>query len=380
MNRIQEIKEAIASKAAMAKAFVTDEANKDVDKAQALLGEIEGLNKELAVLEAIDARERDEAAKAFASEPAAAKAPDAVAEFAKAARAGFRVASKAAQTEGVGADGGYAVPKDIQARVNERRDAEFSLRDLVRVEPTRFMSGSRTFLKRSAKKGFAKVGEGAKIGQTEAMAFEKVDYAIAKYAGYMPVTDELLADADATLVAAITDWLGDEARATDNANILAAIGTPGVDLKGYDGIKKAINVTLGQAFAPTAHVVTNDDGLQWLDTLKDTQGRYLLSPDPANPMQMRLAIGARMVPVDVVPNSVLATSETKVPFIVGDLEAGVCLFDRQALSIKVSDTASVTDFNAFEQDMSLYRGIIREDVRVVDAAAYVAGYVTVAGE
>ena len=356
MNRIQEIKEAIASKAAMAKAFVTDEANKDVDKAQALLGEIEGLNKELAVLEAIDARERDEAAKAFASEPAAAKAPDAVAEFAKAARAGFRVASKAAQTEGVGADGGYAVPKDIQARVNERRDAEFSLRDLVRVEPTRFMSGSRTFLKRSAKKGFAKVGEGAKIGQTEAMAFEKVDYAIAKYAGYMPVTDELLADADATLVAAI------------------------VDLKGYDGIKKAINVTLGQAFAPTAHVVTNDDGLQWLDTLKDTQGRYLLSPDPANPMQMRLAIGARMVPVDVVPNSVLATSETKVPFIVGDLEAGVCLFDRQALSIKVSDTASVTDFNAFEQDMSLYRGIIREDVRVIDAAAYVAGYVTVAGE
>ena len=40
----------------------------------------------------------------------------------------------------------------------------------------------------------------------------------------------------------------------------------------------------------------------------------------------------------------------------------------------------VTDFNAFEQDMSLYRGIIREDVRVIDAAAYVAGYVTVAGE
>ena len=36
----------------------------------------------------------------------------------------------------------------------------------------------------------------------------------------------------------------------------------------------------------------------------------------------------------------------------------------------------MTGFNAFEQDMVLYRGILREDVEVIDSKAYVMGYVS----
>ena len=70
-----------------------------------------------------------------------------------------------------------------------------------------------------------------------------------------------------------------------------------------DDIKKALNVTLGQAFKATSAIVTNDDGLQWLDTLKDNEGKYLLQPDPANPMQLRICAGATIVPVYVIPNA-----------------------------------------------------------------------------
>ena len=43
------------------------------------------------------------------------------------------------------------------------------------------------------------------------------------------------------------------------------------------------------------------------------------------------------------------------------------------MSLKMSDTASVTGFNAFEEDLTLIRGLEREDVVVKDKAAYVYG-------
>ena len=158
------------------------------------------------------------------------------------------------------------------------------------------------------------------------------------------------------------------------------------DLEYLDGIKKAINVTLGQVYAGSVAIVTNDDGLNYLDTLKDDNKRYLLQPDinPDNPFSMTLAVGARRIPVVVVPNTILATSEDdEVPFIVGDLKEYCKIFDRQQLSIMTSNVAAVGSgndaHNAFEEDLTLFRGIMRLDVEVLDAAAIVNGYITVEG-
>lgn len=379
-KRMREIMATIEDKTAQAKAFMVEGENKDVERAASVMEEVKALRAEFEVERAISEAEADEVPDEGVAKTSK---PDTVAEFAKAARAGFRnvSATATAQTEGVPKDGGYAVPEDIVARIQQRRDAEFSLRSLVSVEPVKTLSGARTFRKRASMTGFSLVSEAGTIGQMQNMEFERVEYTVKKYAGYMPVTDELLADADLSLVSTITDWIGDEARATDNANIIAVIGTPATDLANYDGIKHAINVTLGQAFAPTTHIVTNDDGLNYLDTLKDENKRYLLSPDPANPMQMRLAVGSRMVPIDVVPNAVMPTPVSgNIPFIIGDLKEGIVLFDRQSVNIKMSDSASVTAFNAFEQDMTLFRAILREDVKVKDAAAFVAGYIKPATE
>mgnify|MGYP003317359979 CR=1 FL=1 len=53
-------------------------------------------------------------------------------------------------------------------------------------------------------------------------------------------------------------------------------------------------------------------------------------------------------------------------------------FDRQQLSILQSTTAAVTGFNAFEEDMTLFRGILRADFVVKDTKALVRGVITVA--
>ncbi len=298
---------------------------------------------------------------------------DSTKEFANAARSGF----KNTMTEGSQADGGYTVPEDIQTRVNEYRSAKASLIDLVDVESVTTNKGSRTYKKRSQQTGFSKVAEGGKIAAKATPQFERMSYEIDKYAGYLPVTNELLADTDANITGTLITWLGDESRVTRNNIILTAAKTKAkTEIAGLDDIKRALNVTLGQAFKSTSRIVTNDDGLQWLDTLKNDKGEYLLQPSPADPMQMRLCAGATIIPVTIIPNQDLASDTAtaghrKVPFIIGDLKEGIKFFDRNQMSIMTSNIAAIGNLNAFEEDLTIFRAIEREDCKVKDEAAFV---------
>ena len=300
---------------------------------------------------------------------------DAIHDFAEAARHGFYTNT---MTEGTKADGGYTVPEDIKTKVDQYKKAMFSLESLVDVETVKTNSGKRTFQKKAQVTGFKVVAESGKIQATETPQFELLSYDIKKYAGYMPVTNELLADSDANIINTLVKWLGEEDVATKNAQILAAIGTKAeTDLKNLDGIKKAINVTLGSAFAGSVTILTNDDGLQYLDTLVDKNGRYLLTPSLQDPAKKVLAVGASTIPIVVVPNAVMATKTNKVPFVIGDLKEAVKIFDRAKLSIMTSNTAAVGQLNAFEMDLTLFRGIERFDCKIKDSDAFVNGTITV---
>ena len=305
---------------------------------------------------------------------------DSTKEFANAARRGFR---NTTMTEGKPADGGYTVPEDVQTRINEYRSAKFSLLSLVDVQSVTTNKGQRTFKKRAQQTGFTKVGEGGKILGKNTPQFERKTYEIDKYAGYFPVSNELLEDSDANITATLTSWIGDESRVTRNKIILEQLQTKAVTaMTSVDDIKKALNVTLGQAFKSTSAIVTNDDGLQWLDTLKDNEGRYLLQPDPANPMQLRLCAGATVIPVYVIPNADLEsdtkTAKTrKIPMFIGDLKEAIVFWDRNQMTLMTSNIAQIGTLNAFEEDLTIFRAIEREDCTVKDDAAYVYGQISI---
>lgn len=304
---------------------------------------------------------------------------DSVKEFADAARKGFRNS----MNEGTAADGGYTVPEDIQTRINERRTAKTSLIDLVDVENVTTNKGSRTFKKRTQQTGFTKIGEGGKLSAGSTPQFERMSYEIAKYAGYFPVTNELLEDSDANITDTLVTWIGDESRVTRNKIILGVIDQKAkTTIKSLDDIKKALNVTLGQAFKQTSCIVTNDDGLQWFDTLKNDRGEYLLQPSPADPMKMVLCAGATTVPVKVIPNDDMPSDTTtkgttKIPVIIGDLKEGIKFFDRKQLTLITSNIAVAGELNAFEEDLTLFRAIEREDCKTKDDAAFVNGVLTI---
>ncbi len=304
---------------------------------------------------------------------------DSVKEFADAARKGFRNS----MNEGTAADGGYTVPEDIQTRINERRTAKTSLIDLVDVENVTTNKGSRTFKKRTQQTGFTKIGEGGKLSAGSTPQFERMNYEIAKYAGYFPVTNELLEDSDANITDTLVTWIGDESRVTRNKIILGVIDQKAkTTIKSLDDIKEALNVTLGQAFKQTSCIVTNDDGLQWFDTLKNDRGEYLLQPSPADPMKMVLCAGATTVPVKVIPNDDMPSDTTtkgttKIPVIIGDLKEGIKFFDRKRLTLITSNIAVAGELNAFEEDLTLFRAIEREDCKTKDDAAFVNGVLTI---
>ena len=419
-NKIMELRNTAVAKRKEAQSFA---ASADITSAKASLEEAKKADAEADMLQEI-----------LDSTPAVpqGKKPenqnDPVHEFAQAVRRGF----KNLNNEGTGADGGYTVPEDIQTRIEKYREAKFSLATLVRSENVTTNKGRRTFQTKAQHAGFSKVAEAGTIGAVTGPQFKVLNYSIDKFAGYLPVTNELLEDSDANITAVMVEWLGEEAIATDNAQILAQIATKAeTNLVNIDGIKKALNITLGQAYAPTSAIVTNDDGLNYLDTLKKdaNSNEYLLKPvqDQTSPYEYVIAVGARRVPVVVVPNEVLASTPTysastatsvvsgktyytrsgsgtsespyvytkvtsptgnpstssyyemdataKIPFTIGDLKEAIEKFDRKQLTLLTSNTAAIGQINAFEQDLTIFRGIMRADYKVRDEDAFVNGYI-----
>ena len=368
-KRMRELAALIAAKQAEVETHLADD-TKDIEKASAAMDEVEKLQKEYDLLE-----RQEKAGKA--SVPAGQdNGTDAdLKALADAARNGFRGKDL---NEGTGVDGGYTVPEDIQTRINRFKESRFSLGTLIDRESVTTNRGRRTYQTRAQHTGFVQVGEGGKIGKVAAPKFEVLEYAIKKYAGYLPVTNELLDDSDANIANVIVEWLGEESVATENAQIIAKVNAVAATaITGIKDIKKALTVTLA-LFKDTAKIITNSDGLHYLDTLEDGNKRPLLSPDPAKPMEAFLSVGTRRVPVVVVPNEILPTAEGgKIPFWMGDLHAFMKKFDRKQLTLTVSNTAAVEGFNAFEQDMTLFRAIEREDYQTKDASAIVRGELTV---
>ncbi|MGX4598959.1 phage major capsid protein [Faecalimicrobium sp. JNUCC 81] len=382
-KKMREIFARMEQKRLMAKGFMEDGENKDLAKAEALLNEVDELQKEFDLEKRLYEAEKekntpddDEIEKKNKEN----KEKDSTKEFAEAARRGFK--SEKGFNETNPEDGGYAVPEDILTRIEKYRESKRSLKDLVTVATTKTNKGSRTFKKRSQQTGFVKVGENGKISAKATPKFERVSYEIEKYAGYFPVTNEVLYDSDNNLVEVLIEWIGDESRVTSNKLIIEEINLKAkTKFEDLDDIKKAITVTIGSAFKDTSLIVTNDDGALYLDTLKDADGKYILQPNPTDPTKMRLCAGATILDIEVYPNEDLPSSINEgvkqIPMIIGDLKEGIIFWDRQQMNIKQSDVASIGELNAFEEDLTLFRAIEREDVTKKDDKAFINGYIEI---
>lgn len=274
--------------------------------------------------------------------------------------------------EGKDEDGGLTVPKDIRTAVKELRRSEDALETLVNVERVSTLSGSRVIELHADQTPFDNVDEAAEFPEVSTPQFEKLDYKVKKKGGILKVTQELLSDSDENIIAYLKRWITKKAKATRNFLIIAKIREitedAEVSVDGLDDLKRIFNILLDPAIALSSCVVTNQDGYNWLDTLKDKDGKYIMQPDPTKPMST-LLFGK--YPVKKVGNktlpSIAVSGGYKVPIVCGDLKEAITIFDRETLTIDISNTAG----KLWETDQTGIKVRERLDIQSVDEEAII---------
>lgn len=404
MNRkMRELKSDIEKKLEEVKSLTSSD-QKDTEKASALMDEVESLQKEYELEKRVFAFSgKDEDAKPQeANEEHMEKevVNNEAVSLAKGVRAAIDpenyALDKASLSATTGANGGYLVPEDNLTRINTFKEAEGSVLPYITVESVSTAKGKRVYQERGGVSGFAKmstsgmtegeVNASSNAGnQIPAPSFKELSYSIEKYAGFMPVPHDLVDDSDANIESMCEDWLHKNQRKTDNKEVFTLLGADAMStgwkaIASLEDIKKAVNVDL-EDFAGSVAIYTNSDGLNWLDSLKDTNNRPLLGPVPNEPKKMQLSIGTSVIPVVKFPNSTLAsaaatsTAGGKIPFMIGDMKEAVVKFDRKMLTIDASNVATVGTLNAFTADMTMLRGIFRADYVTRDEKAIYKGYI-----
>lgn len=291
---------------------------------------------------------------------------------------------KNSMKEGTEADGGLTVPQDIQTSIKELRRSQDALENLVNVETVSTETGTRVIEKAADQTPFDNVEEEAEFKEVSTPQFEKISYKIKKKGGILKVTRELLQDTAENILGYLRRWIAKKSKATRNALIVNKINeitaSKEVAIKDLDGLKDIFNVNLDPAIVVTSGILTNQNGFNWLDKLKDSDGKYVLQPNPTN-LTQKLLFG--IYPVTVVSNKVLKSKgvgslgeETawKHPFICGDLKEAITIFDRENMTIEISTEAG----DLWSKDQTGIKVRERLDIQAVDAEAIVKAEVEIA--
>ncbi|MBG9829837.1 MULTISPECIES: phage major capsid protein [Bacillus] len=383
-KELRELLAKIQNKKAAARELLNQ---KKLEEAEQLTNEIKDLQKEFDIVSALYEEEVNNIPNDPIPQPSAntVKPGDAFVNAMKAAVGKHKlsddekeVLNATTMTEGIPADGGLTVPKDIRTAIKElRRNGPEALENYVNIESVSTLTGSRIIEVEADYVPFDNVEEAADFPLMEAPKFEDIQYAVKKKGGILKFSKELLADTAENIQAYIKKWTSKKSKATRNALILKAIadnfGTTKVPVKTVDDLKDIFNVKLDPAFETTSKALMNQDAFNFLDKLKDSEGKYILQPNPTMPTQ-KLLFGK--YPIIVVSNKTLKTDTVKktAPLYFGDFKEAITIFDREALYIEFSEEA----LDLWGKDLVGMKVRERLDVKSVDKKAIVVGEITFA--
>lgn len=258
---------------------------------------------------------------------------------------------------------GAVVPKEVINDVMDLKHAEYDLATYVTTKEVGTPVGTYP-IALTNESTLATKEEAAEIGDIDAALFKGVDYKVSTRAGKIFLTNEIVEDSAVDIVAEVKAQLKKLVRNTNNAEIIKLFNGTGskfnkVEATSIDDLKHVVNVDLDPAL--NVSILTNQDGYNCLDTLKDSENRYILQPSVTAPTGKQL-FGA---PVIVVSNKILATPASGAfPMIIGDLAQSVFLAQKN----EVETNWQV--FDTYSQGLAV---VIRNDYEVIDsnAARYV---------
>lgn len=265
------------------------------------------------------------------------------------------IRTKGEKRDGLTTVGAEAViPVDRITKPEKQPETVVDLRQHVGRVPVTTGTGSYPIL-RANKNKMISVDELAKNPALANPEFTKVNYEIATYRGYIPVSQEALDDSDIDLGGLVAEHIQRQSLNTSNAAIAAKLQTATAKtVTDIDGLKDIVNVAIDPAYA--VKFIASQSFFNELDKMKDNDGRYLLQQD------VTVASGYKLLGREVVvmADDVIGTAAGNKVAFVGDPSLFVKFFDRQQASVRWVDN------DVYGQ---LLAGFVRFDVEVADTAS-----------
>lgn len=256
-------------------------------------------------------------------------------------------------------DGGALIPTEVLApqKVPTTDDHLVNLVNVVKVNSG---SGKYPVIGKSGKK-MSSVEELEKNPELAKPDINDVDYSIKTYRGYIPVSQELIDDADYDIMGLVGEEITDQDMNTKDVEIAKILKTATAKAaQGLDGLKDVIN-SIKSVY--DVHLVVTDSLFAALDKVKDKNGRYMLQPDVTSPTGYKFA--GRVI--HKFEDKVMGENEGDMKAFIGDVKAFATLFDRVQASIKW------TDNNIYGQLMASF---VRFDTKKTDGkAGYYVTYI-----
>ena len=196
-------------------------------------------------------------------------------------------------------------------------------------------------------------------------AISEIDYSIKTYRGYVPVSQEMIDDADYDIMSIVEDEVFNQGENTELSLVAAVLKkATQADAAGFDGIKDIYNKKLKSIYK--ASIVATKSMFAALDKVKDKDGRYMLQTDVASPTGYSFG-GKTIYKVD----DTVFGDEGDMKFFIGDVTEFVKEFDRAQVSVKWVNN------DIYGQLLGLF---IRLDVKKADEeAGFFGTYTDAAG-
>ena len=159
-------------------------------------------------------------------------------------------------------------------------------------------------------------------------AISEVDYSIKTYRGYIPVSQEMIDDADYDIMSIVEDEVINQGENTELSLVAAVLKTATkTDAAGFDGIKDIYNKKLKSIYK--ASIVVTKSMFAALDKVKDKDGNYMLQTNVTSPTGYSFG-GKTIYKVD----DTVFGNEGDMKFFIGDVTEFVKEFDRQQVYVK----------------------------------------------
>lgn len=250
-------------------------------------------------------------------------------------------------------DGEVLIPEEILQAYKKPID-QVDLKQYVKKVKVNSKSGKMPVIKRT--KG--KMHSAEELAENPELAkptFENVAYDIDTYRGYIPVSQEVIDDADYDVTGLVSEAINDQTLNTTNAEIATVVkGLTAKSVTGVDGLKDLINKDIKKVYNVKLYISSSFYAA--LDKLKDKNGRYLLQ-DSITAASGKVLLGKEVVVLD---DDIIGTNAGDMVGFVGDLNAAVAYFDRAQTTLRW------TENQIYGQLLS---GVVRFDVQKVDTDA-----------